>query len=89
MLLAALLCRTAQAADAAPTGIGMPDLELLEFIGQWETDDGDWISPDQLQSGEFGQLLEAAASPSGQATPVTEPGGDDTTTDTSETTDNE
>lgn len=22
-----------------------PDLELLEFLGSWETDDGEWVDP--------------------------------------------
>jgi hypothetical protein len=23
----------------------MPSIELLEFLGEWETEDGDWIDP--------------------------------------------
>jgi len=23
----------------------MPSMELLEFLGEWETEDGDWIDP--------------------------------------------
>ena len=26
----------------------MPSLELLEFLGDWETDDGEWIDPEEL-----------------------------------------
>jgi hypothetical protein len=37
-----------------------PDLELLEFLGQFATDDGNWLEPNSLLSDEFGQLLDAA-----------------------------
>ncbi len=26
-----------------------PSLELLEFLGSWETDDGEWIDPSELE----------------------------------------
>jgi len=25
-----------------------PSMELIEFIGEWETEDGDWINPEEL-----------------------------------------
>ena len=25
------------------------DLELLEFLGEWETDEGEWVDPEQLE----------------------------------------
>jgi len=25
-----------------------PDIELLEFLGEWETDDGEWVNPMSL-----------------------------------------
>jgi hypothetical protein len=25
-----------------------PSLEFLEFLGDWETDDGEWIDPEEL-----------------------------------------
>ncbi len=28
------------------------DLELLEFLGEWETDDGEWVDPDQFEEEE-------------------------------------
>ncbi len=37
-----------------------PSLELLEFLGQWETDDGEWIAPEYLADAEFGLLLDAS-----------------------------
>ena len=38
----------------------LPDIELLEFLGSFETDDGDWINPNDLVEVEFGLLLETA-----------------------------
>lgn len=31
-----------EAVDMAPTS---PSIELLEFLGAWETDDGEWVDP--------------------------------------------
>lgn len=36
------------------------DLEFLEFLGQFETDAGEWINPDSLLTEEFTELLEAS-----------------------------
>ncbi len=36
-----------------------PPLELLEFLGQWETDDGEWIAPQDLEDPELVNLLDA------------------------------
>lgn len=44
--------------DSAETE--MPDLEMLEFLGQFATDEGEWLDPDSLLSDEFGLLLEDA-----------------------------
>ena len=27
----------------------MPSLEFLEFLGDWETDDGEWIDPEEME----------------------------------------
>ncbi len=27
----------------------MPSLELLEFLGDWETEDGEWIDPEEME----------------------------------------
>jgi hypothetical protein len=29
----------------ADDDMSMPSMELLEFLGEWETEDGDWIDP--------------------------------------------
>lgn len=36
-----------------------PDLELLEFLGQFETDEGQWMPPSSLLADEFELILEA------------------------------
>ena len=41
-------------------GSGLPDLEFLEFLGQFETDAGEWIDPASLMTAQFNQLLNAA-----------------------------
>ena len=32
-----------------PEEAEMPSLELLEFLGDWETEDGEWIDPEELE----------------------------------------
>jgi len=27
-----------------------PTLDFLEFLGEWETEDGEWIAPDDLEN---------------------------------------
>lgn len=56
LLMSASTCSMAQDAE-----IGEPDLELLEFLGSFETDDGEWIAPDSLLDSNFQQLLNMAA----------------------------
>ena len=38
------------------------DLALIEFLGQWETDDGEWIAPSDLADETFVELIEAVGS---------------------------
>ena len=38
----------------------MPDLEFLEFLGSFETDEGEWIDPASLLAEEFSTLFDAA-----------------------------
>jgi len=47
-------------ADSAP-GIESPSVELLEFLGQWETRHGDWLNPNIFADNDFGAILEGAA----------------------------
>ena len=30
------------------TGLEIPSLEFLEFLGEWETEDGRWIDPEEI-----------------------------------------
>jgi hypothetical protein len=34
-----------------------PSLELLEFLGEWETSDGEWIDPEELEDDDFAKLM--------------------------------
>lgn len=32
-----------------PDEAELPSLEFLEFLGDWETEDGEWIDPEELE----------------------------------------
>jgi len=36
----------------------VPSLEMLEFLGEWETSDGVWIDPGEFEDDSFEQLIE-------------------------------
>ncbi len=38
----------------------IPTMEFLEFLGEWETEEGEWIDPIVLENEEFGKLIETA-----------------------------
>ncbi|PCH60205.1 MAG: hypothetical protein COC19_06195 [SAR86 cluster bacterium] len=38
----------------------LPSLELLEFLGQWETDAGEWVNPNDLNDDAFVASLNTA-----------------------------
>ncbi len=48
-LLALCLLATTLPAQAEPQASDLPSDELLDFLGQWEQVDGEWIDPTQLQ----------------------------------------
>lgn len=59
-----------------------PDLGFLEFLGQFETDAGEWIDPDSLLTEEFTELLDASADASSDGNlPNNSSQTDDATTD--------
>lgn len=62
LLALCLLCSASlsRAAEEESVEIEFPDLEMLEFLGQFATDAGDWVEWNSLLSDEFGQLLDAA-----------------------------
>lgn len=55
---------TPEQAATPPTGVEVeedpPSLEFLEFLGRWETDDGEWISPEDLANEDFVELIGSA-----------------------------
>lgn len=62
LVLTLLIASSALGADqdGGDEQADVPPLELLEFLGQWETDDGEWIDPQELEDPELVNLLEAA-----------------------------
>ena len=38
----------------------IPSPEFLEFLGEWQTEDGDWIGPDELESSVYAGLSRLA-----------------------------
>lgn len=56
-------CQDLNAAEEESDNNGqlIPDIELLEFIGSFQTDSGEWIEPDSLLTDEFVELLDLAA----------------------------
>lgn len=56
---------TAGSSDADPAIVESAadaDLALIEFLGQWETDDGEWMPPTELADEGFGELIETMGS---------------------------
>lgn len=54
---------TAHAAEAAAESQEaplLPDIELLEFLGSFQTDNGEWIAPESLLGEEFEELFDLA-----------------------------
>ena len=51
IMLSPLLQAETEGNEEAPT------LELLEFLGEWETSDGQWIDPAVLEDEDFANLL--------------------------------
>jgi len=39
----------------------VPSMDFLEFLGEWETEEGDWIDPVELEDEEFGQLIKSTS----------------------------
>ena len=36
----------------------MPSIEFLEFLGEWETEQGEWMDLEILEDNEIGKILE-------------------------------
>lgn len=39
----------------------MPSMDFIEFLGEWETEQGEWIDPVDLENEETGQLIETTS----------------------------
>jgi len=50
--------------------LDLPSLEMLEFLGSFETDSGEWINPGELMQPEFEQLLDSIENSSGHASEI-------------------
>ena len=46
-------------AEEQATDQVMPSIAFLEFLGEWETNQGEWIDPIELESNEFDQQLDS------------------------------
>ena len=36
----------------------IPSVEFLEFLGEWQTDEGEWIDPEELDDEDFANKLD-------------------------------
>lgn len=50
------LCAEERISDAQQTTI--PSIDFLEFLGEWETEQGEWIDLETLEDNEIGKILE-------------------------------
>lgn len=53
-----LLSMTQLFAEEETNTESMPSVEFLEFLGEWETEQGEWIDPNELESEELEQLFD-------------------------------
>ena len=49
LLLGIMFMLNTSAIASEPTARELPSIELLEFLGDWETADGEWIDPAELE----------------------------------------
>ena len=49
LLMAMILLMNVSAIPAQGAEQGSPSLELLEFLGEWETEDGKWVDPTEFK----------------------------------------
>lgn len=56
LVLIMILCSGPTNADKPTEGVN-PSSELLEFLGEWETDSGDWIDPESFENEDFVNLM--------------------------------
>ena len=51
-----LLISQSTALAESPVSDDTPSLDFLEFLGEWETSDGEWVDPAMLESDEFDKV---------------------------------
>ena len=64
LLLSGATSNVARAAEEEGTNENaplVPDIELLEFLGSFRTDSGEWIDPEMLLTDDFDDLFGLAA----------------------------
>lgn len=71
-----LLAGNGAAAEQSTETPVQPDPELLEFLGSFATDEGEWIDPDSLLETEFATLLDRAATTFRRQTDEADAGND-------------
>ncbi len=57
--LCCLVLLSANPLAAEQTTPASPGIELLEFLGEWETDDGEWVNPMSLYGDRIRAEVEA------------------------------
>ena len=58
LCLLILICSTSSLLAEEQNNDALPTIEFLEFLGEWESDDGAWIDPSDLENEEIGKLIE-------------------------------
>jgi len=66
IILCVMMLGTPLARGREPSPPLQPDMEFLEFLGTWETDDGQWVSPLDLMEQSPKDRDPATASPETQ-----------------------
>ena len=55
-----LICSTSSSfAEEHNNSDGLPTMEFLEFLGEWETDESGGLDPEDLENDDIGKLIEA------------------------------
>jgi len=75
---AAVPAGAAGAEDNGDDDAGMPDIELLEFLGSFSTEEGEWIDPQSLLEEDLSMLIDMAARRRTNERPANEENATDT-----------
>ena len=58
LMLVICMISTWAYAKEADEDTELPSLEMLEFLGEWETSEGEWVDPGEFEDDSFDQLIE-------------------------------